>query len=247
MNDEGVSELLGYAILTGVAMTAIICIASGAAGMISSSAGDTGLSEAALSIKSFANTAMDVARENNSFFTIAEVQVPPGYELVALDADDDMARIAIVCEGSVLYDARVGSLRLQSPFRSVASEGGAVFVNDSGSTEIAREPSIFIAGREGGTALYVYLASIATSSSVISGGSTAVLELKAEGHESGRVSVNPAATTTIYIWSRGPEGWSTALLEKGFTVTCVGHSVMATKGGISSVCFDRATLRLELE
>ncbi len=247
MNEEGVSELLGYAILIGVAMTAIICIASGSAGMISSSAGGTGLSEAALSIKSFANAAMEVVRENNSFFTIAEVQTPPGYELIALDADDDMARIAIVCEGSVLYDVRLGSLRLQSPFRAVVCEGDAVFVNDSGSTEIARRPSIFFAGREGGTALYVYLASIATNSRVISGGSTALLELKAEGRESGRVSVNPAATTTIYIWSQEPEGWSTALQEKGFTVTCDGRSVTATKGGISTVCFDRATLRLALE
>ncbi len=76
MNDEGVSELLGYAIMIGMVATAVICVTSGAAGVVSSAVKNIGYSEATASVKSLAAIAVDTARANNTCYVAYELQMP---------------------------------------------------------------------------------------------------------------------------------------------------------------------------
>jgi hypothetical protein len=245
MNDEGVSELLGYAILAGMVITAVICIASGTGGVLVSAAESARITEASLAVRSFAATASNVAHANNTYFTAVEIQVPAGYELITLDGPDDIANITVSCGGHEIFAGRTGSISLRSPFRSVSYEGGAIFSNDSGSVNVVRMPSVFTAARGNERSLYVFLTAISSNASVIAGSKPIVLDVRAESRRNAsRTTTGPV---TICLTSMCPDGWSAFLREEGFTVEQAGNKVTATIGGITDVCIDCATLRVRVE
>ena len=245
MSDEGVSELLGYAILAGVVITAVICIASGAGGAITAATEGASFSEASLAIRSLAATASNVAHANNTYFTAAEIQVPPGYELLLLDGPDDIASISVSDGDGELFAVREGSIRLQSPFRSVSFEGGGVYSNASGLADIVRKPSIFIAGHGRARSLYIFLTTIETDTRVVRGGSPVVLGVRATPGQS--ISLPAGGPVTIAISSTCPEGWSGTLRDAGFSVSQEGDQVTATMGGIADVCIDCRALQVRVE
>lgn len=241
MSDEGVSELLGYAVLSGVVITAVLCIASGAGGAITSAAGSAGFSEAGLAIRSFSATASDVAHANNTYYIASEIQVPGGYELIALDRQDDVARIAVCSGNREIFAAGAGSIRLRSPFRSVVYEGGAVFGNDSGMVTVVRKPSVFIADGS----LYVFLTAVSADTAVVAGGRPVVLNVRAM---SGETICQPVeGPVTISMTSTCPDGWFAIFREAGFSVTQEGSKVTAITGGITDVSIDCTTLQLRVE
>ncbi len=241
MNDEGVSELLGYAVLAGMVITAVICIASGAGGAITAAAESARFSEAGLAVRSFAATASDVARVNNTYYTASEVQVPAGYELIALDRLDDVARFVVYRGNREIFAAGAGSIRLRSPFRSVVCEGGAVFGNDSGSVTVIRRPSVFIAGRS----LYIFLTAVSADSAVITGGRPVILDTRALSRES--ISQPVDSPVTISITSTCPDGWSAAFRETGFPVEQDGGKVTTIIWGVTDVSIDCTTLQVRIE
>lgn len=235
MNDRGISELLGYAIMIGMVATAVICVTSGAAGAIFSSAERIGHSEATASIKSFAAIAVDTARTNNTCYVAYELQLPAGYELLAMDARDDVARLGIKLGDDEIPVIRMGSIRLQSPFRCVSFEGGAAFGNDSGIIDIVRKPSVFIASHNGRKELYVYLVCIMADTSVISAGSHTVLDIRAVSQRTESVSLPDPSDAIISISTRDPEGWTRSLESAGFAAATAGNTVTATSGGVTDV------------
>jgi len=245
MSDEGVSELLGYAILAGMVITAVICIASGTGGVLVSAAESARIAEATLAMRSFAATASNVAHANNTYFTAVEIQVPAGYELMTLDGPDDVASITVSCGDQEIFAGRTGSIRLLSPFRSVSYEGGAIFSNDSGSVNVVRMPSVFSSCHEDERSLYVFLTEISSNASVIAGSKPVVLDVRAESRHN--VSRTAAGPVTICMTSMCPEGWSAILRERGFAVEQAGNKVTATMGGITDVCIDCATLQVRDE
>jgi hypothetical protein len=245
MSDEGVTELLGYAILAGMVITAVICIASGTGGVIVSAAESASLSEATLAMRSLAATASNVAHVNNTYFTASEVQVPAGYELTALDGIDDVASFAVSCGDREVFSAREGSLSLRSPFRSITFEGGAVFCNDSGSVSVIRKPSVFTSSHEKGRSLYISLIMISADSFVVPGSRSVVLDVRAESRSG--IRQPSEGTVTISISSMCMEGWSIALRERGFTVAQNGNKITATLGGVTDVCINCETLQVRVE
>jgi hypothetical protein len=245
MRDDGVSELLGYAILAGMVITAVVFLASGAGGAITVTTESAGFSEARLAVRSLAATASSVARANNTYFTAAEVQVPAGYQLLTLDGNDDAARFAVSCGGGEIFAVREGSIRLQSAFRSVSFEGGAVFSNDSGLVDIVRMPSIFLARHEEDATLYIFITALSTDSRVVTGGTPVVLDIRARSGQN--VSKQADGQVTVAISSTCPEGWSAALENMGFTVRQEGSRITATMGGITDVCIDCVALQVRVE
>jgi hypothetical protein len=245
MSDEGVSELLGYAVLAGMVITAVICIASGAGGAITSAAENAGFSEAALAIRTFAATASDVAHVNNTYFTAAEVRIPAGYKLIALDGLDDIACFAVSCGNREIFAMREGGIRLQSPFRSAIYEGGAVFGNDSGMITVIRKPSVFTVGHVDGRSLYIFITAISVDPMVIADGGAVVLDVRASARQN--VSQPADSPVTISVSSACPEGWSAVFRDAGFSVEQEGGTVTAIIGGITDVCIDCATLQVRIE
>ncbi len=245
MRDDGVSELLGYAILTGMVITAVVFLASGAGGAITTATDSASFSEATMAVRSLASTASNVARVNNTYFTAAEIQVPAGYELLMLDGNDDVARFAVSCGGREIFAVREGNIRLQSPFRSVSFEGGAVFGNDSGLVDIVRKPSIFAASHGEDTMLYIFITALSADSRVVTGSMPVVLGIRAMSGQN--VSKSVDGPVTISVSSTCPDGWSTALEDAGFTVGQEGSRVTATRGGITDVCIDCVALQVRIE
>jgi hypothetical protein len=245
MSDDGVSELLGYAILAGMVITAVVCIASGTGGILVSAAESARIAEASQAVRSFAVTASNVAHANNTYFTAAEIQVPAGYDLMTLEGSDDIASITVSCGNLEIFADRMGSIRLRSPFRSVSYEGGAIFSNDSGSVSVIRKPSVFIVGQGEERTLYVFLTRVSSNISVITGSKPVVLDVRAESRRN--ISQSAESPVTICLVSMCPDGWSVILREEGFAVEQAGNKVTATLGGITDVCIDCATLRVQVE
>lgn len=245
MRDDGISELLGYAILAGMVITAVVFLASGAGGAITAATESAGFSEATLSVRSLAATASNVVRVNNTYFTATQIQVPAGYELLMLDGNDDIARFAVSSGEREIFNARAGSIRLQSPFRSVSMEGGAVFSNESGLVDVVRKPSVFIARHGVDATLYIFITRLSADSRVVTGSMPVVLGIRAGFGQN--VSITANDPVTISVSSNCPEGWSTALEDAGFTVRQEGSRVTATQGGITDVCIDCKTLQVRIE
>jgi hypothetical protein len=245
MRDEGVSELLGYAILAGMVITAVICIASGTGGVLVSATESARIAEATLAMRSFAATASNVAHANNTYFTATEIQVPAGYELMTLGGSDDIASITVCCGDQEIFAGRTGSIRLLSPFRTVSYEGSAIFSNDSGSVNVVRMPSVFTAVHGSDRSLYVFLTAISSNASVIAGSKPVVLDVRAGSRRN--VSRTAAGPVTICLTSMCPDGWAAIFREGGFAVEQAGNKVTATMGGITDVCIDYATLQVRVE
>ncbi len=226
-------------------ITAVVFLASGAGGAITAATESAGFSEATLAVRSLAATASNVARVNNTYFTAAEIQVPAGYELLMLDGNDDVARFAVSCGGREIFVVREGSIRLQSPFRSVSFEGGAVFSNESGLVDVVRKPSVFIARHKEDTTLYIFITALSADSRVVAGSMPVVLGVRAGSGQN--VSKSVDGPVTISVSSTCPEGWSAALVDAGFTVGQEGSRVTATRGGITDVCIDCRALQVRIE
>jgi hypothetical protein len=235
VNDQGISELLGYAIMIGMVVTAVICVTSGAAGVIYSAAESISHSEAAASLETLAAIAVDVTRTNNTCYVAYELQMPAGYVLLAMDQGDDISRLSVKLGNKEVPAIRTGSIRLQSPFRSVSFEGGAVIGNDSGIVDIIREPSIFVASHDGQKGLYIYLVCIKADTGAISSDSHAILDIRAVSQRLESINVPAPSDTIISVSSRDPEGWAMFLQNEGFTVTCNGNTVTAVSGGVTDV------------
>lgn len=235
MNDTGVSELLGYAIIIGIAVIAVTCVTTGAAGAIYSSAERIGYTEAKASISAFAAIAVETARANNTCYVAYELQLPPGYELLAMDTPDDIARVGVRLGEEEMPAIRIGSVRLQSPFRSVLFEGGAVIGNDSGIVDVVRKPSIFFASHDGRKELYVCLAGITADTGSITTGPGAVLQIRAASQRTESRSVPAPSDAVITVSTGDPEGWARLLENAGFAVTTGGNTVVATAGGVTDI------------
>ncbi len=244
MNDQGISELLGYAIMIGMVATAVICVTSGAAGVISSAAERIGHSEATASIRTLAATAVEVARTNNTCYVAYELQMPAGYELLAMDQGDDITRLSVKLGSKEVPAIRTGSIRLESPFRSVSFEGGAVIGNDSGIVDIIREPSIFIASHDGRKGLYIYLVCIKADTGAVLSDSHAILDIRAVSQRSESINVSAPSDAIISISTRDPEGWAKFLRDEGFAVTCYGNTITTVSGGVSDVHVTCVTLQI---
>jgi hypothetical protein len=244
LSDEGVSELLGYAVLAGVVITAVLCIASGVGGVVTSAAVSAGYSEAGLAVRSFATAVSDAACASNTYYTASEVRVPAGYELVVLDSTDDMARFTISAGSREIFDRSLGSVRLRSPFRSVTYEGGAVFADDSGLIDVVHKPSVFTAG-ESGRLLYIFLPAVKADTTVIAGGRSVVLDVRAMSGE--KISVAAEGPIKISVASTCPDGWSAVFRDAGFQVTQENGKVIAIMGGITDVSIDCTTLEVRTD
>lgn len=247
MNDRGVSELLGYAIIAGMVATAVICVTSGAGGMIVSSVERIAYNEATSSIESLADVAGETARANNTWDRAYELQAPAGYDLLVVDLHDDVSRLDVKLGDQEAPAIRMGSIRLQSPFRSISFEGGAAFGNDSGMVNVLRRPSVFIASHDGRKELYVYLVCIEAETGGTPAGGHTVMYARTTSQRSESISVPVPSEAVISITSRDPGGWLKALESRGFAVTCDGSTVTAIAGGVSGVHVTRVTLRVRLE
>lgn len=245
MSDEGVSELLGYAVIAGMVITAVICIASGAGGAIMLATENAGFTEAGLAVRAVAVTASDIARVNNTYYTATEVRMPAGYKLLALDGLDDVARFSVSCDSREMFALRTGSIRLQSPFRSAIYEAGAVFGNDSGLITAIRKPSVYTAGPAGSRSLYIFLTAVSTDSRVVAGGEAVVLDVRATAKQNTSSPAN--GPVIISVSSACPEGWSAVFRDEGFSVEQEGNTVTAIMGGVTDVCIDCATLQVRVE
>lgn len=248
MRDEGaVSELLGYSILTGVVIIAALSISTGAGDLISSYARSAGLEEATGSVGALSGVAARSIASANSYPETVEMVIPPGYELLLLDGEDDWHRLTVSVDGSELASPRPGSLSLQSAFRSVTCEGGGVFVNDSGSCRPDRAPSIFISGEPSGkTSLFICVPCLKAEDAVWPAGREAILSLSCGASRDYHWDVSPGARTSVRVRTGSQEGWKEALEDQGFTVTVAGDTVTGSRGGIDEIDLAAVDLQVSL-
>jgi hypothetical protein len=235
VNDRAVSELLGYAILAGTTIIAVIFLASGAGAMITSAIVKTELSSTATSMEAFASSACRAACDNNSYFTACEIAVPAGYRIYIVDGGDDFRSLSVYCGGEKRWSVRTGSARICSPFTSVCFEGGAVFINDSGLAGVEKRPSVYMVQDGKNVSLYLSMICLAADTGAPSKEGPVVLTVKAESQGSERWEVPAGAQTAIVVSTGDPEGWGCVFRDMGFAVSYNGSLVTATSGGVSGV------------
>ncbi len=162
-----------------------------------------------------------------------------------MDRYDDVTRLSVKLGDEEISAIRTGNVRLQSSFRSVSFEGGAVFSNDSGIVSIIRKPSVFSASHDGRKGLYIYLVCIKTDTGVIPTGSHAIFDIRTESQQTESI-IAPAPSNAIFsISSRDPDGWIQFLESEGFAVTYNGNTVTAVSGGVSDVHVTYVTLQIK--
>lgn len=243
-DDNGVSELLGYTVLVAVVSVAAIGLLAGGMGTLSASERQMELSGSIGSMKAFASQASIEAGSNNTFFTAYEMSVPMGYELLGKDMHDDFRSLSIDAGQTLHAFFPMGSIRLQSPFRSVTYEGGAVISNDTGQVADQYGPGIHaIRLKNGGNALYISLITVSCDS-FAKGSGPATLELRSASVRPMTWHVPYGTTTTLRVSSGDAAGWGKRLKECGFTVEYEDGSLKAASSDVSDIYVTVATIEV---
>lgn len=243
--DSGVSELLGYTILVAIVAISVVALTSIGMGAISSSAKQFEFSGSTLSVKAFANHASTIAGTNNTYFTAYEMSVPPGYELIARDSHDDFRSMSVYTGDMLLTTLRTGSIRLQSPFKSITFEGGAVFSNDSGMIRVERKPGIYKVPQITGTnALYISIVAVACDTWVHPE-APVVLGMKCASSQSMKWHLNLSNATRVEVRTGDPAGWEKSLKDAGFSIIYEDSTLKATSWGISDIYVSYSTIYIK--
>lgn len=247
MKDDAVSELLGYAMLAGVVIVATIGISTGAGDLISSSVRHAEISEAAHSVSTLAHIAAQSIARDNQYPEALEMLIPPDYDLVMLDKADDWRTLKIEADGSELGIFRTGSVSIRSAFRSATYEAGGVFVDGPDGGRIEEKPSIFVAGKPGGTmSLYITVPCLSTDTTLVPPGRHSMLALRCKSLQDYKWPLSPGARVSVEIRTSSPDSWKQVLESQGFTVTMSDDTVRATRGGIDDVYLTAAELHIGL-
>jgi hypothetical protein len=233
MDEDAVSELLGYAVLAAVVSIAAAGLMAGSMGLISSSERGMEYSGAISALKGLGSVASSVAEDNNTFYVAYEMGVPRGYELLAMDARDDYRSISVYSGSSRLVFHPMGSIALRSPFRAVSFEGGAVIANDTGIITAERRPAIYaIPLGPGKKALYMSIMAISCDSFVRREGP---VTLYAKCSLVNATSCVTPEGITIWVRSGGLEAWEQALKRCGLSIEYEDGALKATGREVSEL------------
>ncbi len=233
MDEDAVSELMGYAVLAAVVSIAAVGLLASGAGLISSSERGMEYSGAISALKGFESMASSVAGDNNTFYVAYEMSVPRGYELLAMDAHDDYRSISIYSGSGKLDSYQMGSIALRSPFRSVSFEGGAVIANDTGIITAERRPAIYaLPLGSGKKAIYMSIIAISCDSLVRREGP---VTLYAKCSLVDATSRSTPEGITILVRSGGLEAWEEAFKGCGLSTEYEDGALKATDSEVSEV------------
>jgi hypothetical protein len=234
-DDRGVSELMGYTVLVAVVSIAAIGLLAGSMSSLSSAEKRMELAGSAASLNSFAGMAASAAGTNNTYYAACELGVPSGCELVVLDKHDDFRSMSIYSDSGELAFLPLGSVSIQSPFRSAAFEGGAVLSNDTGVVTIEKAPSVHVLDTGSGKkALYVSVYSISCDSSVRREG-PATLYVRCSSVAPMEWHVPEGSAVMLRVRSGCLSAWGEWLERCGFIVEYEGGEINATITEVTDV------------
>jgi len=245
LDDNAVSELMGYTVLVAVVSLAAIGLLTGGMGTLSAAEKQMEFTGSVASLGSYADIVSMAVETNNTFFTAHEMSVPQSYDLIVRDAHDDFRSIGIYENDTQLAFVQLGSVRLRSPFRTVTFEGGGgVISNDTGLTTGELSPSIHtIDIGKGKQALYISVVSVSADSFVTHSGPV-TLYVRCS-------SVSPmvwhlhSATATLRISSGDREAWIGQLEKCGFSVGYEDGAIKATNKEVSDIYVTYAVVEVK--
>lgn len=245
MNDEAVSEILGYAILAGVVIVAVAGISTGAGDLIAGSVRQTSLSGTVSTANSFETIVSEVAETDNYYGTTLEMFPPQGYECIVTDRFDDFRTVDVYAGNDRRMSLRTGSFRLDSGFRGTVYEGGAVVSGDQGYREMIRSPAIFLQGTAGHLSLYVYLTGLSLDSWSSGAGMPTIVSIKFVERDTEEWIVAPGTSTRLIIKTGDTGAWKEFLEREGFSVTVNDDIVTASTGGVTDVHVSYTVVRID--
>lgn len=245
MNDEAVSEILGYAILAGVVIVAVAGISTGATDLIAGSLRQAALSNTVSMTGSFNNIVSEVVASDNTYGTAFELFPPQGYELTATDRYDDFRTVDIYAGDERRMSIRTGSFSLGSGFRGTVYEGGAVISGDRDCAEMVRKPSVFIEGTAGHLSLYVCLTGLSIDSWSSGTGMPAIMSIRFAERETREWPVPSGTGTKLIIKTGDTRAWKEFMENEGFSVTVNDDIVTASTGGVTDVHVSYTIVRID--
>ncbi|BAI62641.1 conserved hypothetical protein [Methanocella paludicola SANAE] len=235
IDDAGVSELMGYTVLVAVVSIASVALLAGSMGTLSASEKQLEFQGSAASLRSFGDLMAGIIESNNTFDTAFEMAVPSGYVLAVRDRHDDFRSMSIYSNSAPLAYLPMGSVALDSPFRSVIFEGGAIISNDTGLVSSEISPCVRAAALPSGRkALYFTIVSISADTYIGHSGP--------ETMYARCVSIKPLAfhvpagsRAVIYVRSGDLPAWEEAFERCGLAVTYENGAVKASSTEVSDI------------
>lgn len=245
IDDTAVSELLGYTVLVAIVSIAAIGLMSTSASMILTSERSLELSGVNGAMEAIAREAFIVAETNNTYYTVQELYVPGGYDLMIRDSEDDYRSVRLFVDGNLVASIRLGSVCLHSQFRSSTFEGGAVISNDSGNIVSVLSPRIqAVRSPSGKDSIYATL--IAVSCDTITHGEGPVTPgIKCESIKTLKWHISDTSEVAIRVASENAAGWERAFTTAGLDVSYEDGTIKATSRRISDVYVTIATVNFE--
>lgn len=234
-DEKGMSELMGYTVLVAVVSIASVALLAGSMGALSASEKQLEYEGSAASLHSFGNIMAGIVESNNTFDTAFQMSVPSGYDLVVRDKHDDFRSVSIFSNSAPLAFLPMGSVALDSPFRSVTFEGGAVISNETGLVEPEISPVVRTATLQSGRkALYMSVASISGDSFIKHPG-PATLYARSVTTKPLSMHIPDGNRAIIYVRSGDLPAWKEAFEECGLDVTYENGAVKASSTEISEI------------
>ncbi|MCD1294811.1 hypothetical protein CUJ83_07340 [Methanocella sp. CWC-04] len=234
-DDHAVSELLGYTILVGIVILAVISLTSTGTGAIYSTVKYQEFLGASGALKCLAHQVSSSAVSNNTFYRAYEMAVPAGYELEVKDRYDDLGSIRLLADDTPLTSLRTGSVKLKSPYRYAVFEGGAVMMNDTGILSEGRKPMIYTVGSQSGRdVLYISIVSIVSDTWTYSNGVPITLRIRCGSVKCMNWTLD-GKNATLLIDSVEPGIWEKRLVGLGFSTEYENGTLKATSGKVAEI------------
>jgi hypothetical protein len=235
MDDSGVSELMGYTVLVAVVSIASVALLAGSMGTLSASEKQLEYQGSISSLRSFGNMITNIVESNNTFDTAFEMTVPSGYELIVRDKHDDFRSVSIYSNSAPLAFLPTGSMALDSPFRSVTFEGGAVISNETGLVESEISPCVRAATLPSGRkALYMSIISV-SSGTFIGHSGPGTLYARCVSTKPISLHIPDGRNAVIYVRSGDLPAWKEAFEGCGLAVTYENGAVKASSAQVSDI------------
>jgi hypothetical protein len=234
-DDGGVSELMGYTVLVAVVSIAAAGLLTGCMATLAGTEKQLEFSCAGASLKSLGNIMAGAVESNNTFYTAFEMSVPEGYDLIVKNRNDDFRSIGIYEDDRAVAFLLLGSIRLESPFRTGTFEGGAVSMNDSGTGTCWTFPVFHAIERyDGRKALYISAISVSSDSFVAHSGPI-TLRIRCRSVDTFEAHGSSGHPMTVKVESSDGPAWKERLEKCGFNVKYEDGTIIATLGEAADV------------
>lgn len=235
IDDNGMSELMGYTVLVAIVSIASVALFAGSMGTLSASEKSLEYNGAVSSLRVFYNIVADIVQSNNTFDTAFEMSVPSGCDLIVRDKHDDFRSMSIYSGSTPLAFIPLGSLAISSPFRSVSFEGGALISNETGIVGLEAGPAIHVSTLPSGKkALYMSVTPI-SGGSFIGHAGPSTFYVKCSSLRPLALHIPDGRSAVIYVRSGEPSAWKDAFEERGFLVTYENGVVKAVSTEVSDI------------